>query len=108
MVVVLIIGILLAVGIPTFLGARNNAQDIKAQSSLDLALDTVNAAILSEPGTNLTDADAAALGLAEPSITFLPANQPSTSPNEVSVDASVADRWVASMGPSTPLATPDG
>lgn len=101
MVVVLIIGILLAVGIPTFLGARNNAHDIAAQSSLDVALDTVNAAILSEPGANLTDADPTALGRAEPSLTFLPGSQPSAGPNEVSIDASSIDRWVATVQSSS-------
>ena len=38
MVVVLIIGILVAVALPTFLGARNRAQDRAAQSSLRVAL----------------------------------------------------------------------
>ena len=37
MVVVLIIGILLAIGIPTFVGARSAAQDRAAQSSLRIA-----------------------------------------------------------------------
>jgi type IV pilus assembly protein PilA len=38
MVVVLIIGILLAIAIPTFLGARNRANDVSAQSNLRNAL----------------------------------------------------------------------
>src|SRR6185436_6102467 len=38
MVVVLIIGILIAIALPTFLGARNRAQDRAAQSSLRNAL----------------------------------------------------------------------
>src|SRR3954447_25462886 len=38
MVVVLIIGILVAIALPTFLGARNRAQDRAAQSSLREAL----------------------------------------------------------------------
>src|SRR6476659_6307057 len=38
MVVVLIIGILVAIALPTFLGARNRAQDRAAQSSLRQAL----------------------------------------------------------------------
>ena len=40
MVVVLVIGILLAVGIPTYLGARSRAQDRAAQSSLRVAQTT--------------------------------------------------------------------
>jgi type IV pilus assembly protein PilA len=38
MVVVLIIGILVAIALPTFLGARSRAQDRAAQSSLRVAL----------------------------------------------------------------------
>ena len=38
MVVVLIIGILIAIALPTFLGARERAQDKAAQSSLRNAL----------------------------------------------------------------------
>ena len=38
MVVVLIIGILIAIALPTFLGARRRAQDRAAQSSLRNAL----------------------------------------------------------------------
>ena len=38
MVVVLIIGILVAIALPTFLGARNRAQDRAAQSSLRVGL----------------------------------------------------------------------
>ena len=40
MVVVLVIGILLAVGIPTYLGARDRAHDRAAQSTLNVALTT--------------------------------------------------------------------
>lgn len=97
MVVILIIGILLAVGIPTFLGARNRAHDAAAQSSLNTALETGLATILSDIGADLTDADVASLAEAEPSLRFLPANQASTGPDEVSVDSSSADRWVATV-----------
>ncbi len=38
MVVVLIIGILIAIALPTFLGARNRAQDVAAKSTLREAL----------------------------------------------------------------------
>ena len=38
MVVVLIIGILLAIGLPTFLGARTRAEEAAAKSSLRVAL----------------------------------------------------------------------
>jgi len=42
MVVVLIIGILLAIAIPTFLGARDRANDRSAQSNLRNALTAEN------------------------------------------------------------------
>ncbi len=45
MVVVLIIGILLAIAIPTFLGARERGQDAVAKTSLRLALETVVAQV---------------------------------------------------------------
>ena len=40
MVVVLIIAILIAIAIPTFLGARKRAQDKQAQSNIRIALGT--------------------------------------------------------------------
>jgi type IV pilus assembly protein PilA len=38
MVIVLIIGILIAIGLPTFLGARTRAEEAAAKSSLRVAL----------------------------------------------------------------------
>lgn len=95
MVVVLILGILLAVGIPTFVGARSRAHDTAAQSNLDAAFDT--ATIVSDFGTDYSLATPTALTLAEPAFTYLPASQPSTGPNEISVDASASDRWTATV-----------
>lgn len=48
MVVVLIIAILIAIAIPTFLGARSRAQDRQAQTTIRATFDTA-AAILSNP-----------------------------------------------------------
>ena len=68
MVVVLIIGILIAIALPTFLGARTRAQNRAAQSSVRNALSTAK--------TVFTDTDAfpAALGASltasEPDLTF--------------------------------------
>lgn len=97
MVVILVIGILLAVSIPTFLGARNRAHDVAARSSLAIAVNAARAMVLSDSSTDLTDADASRLSLAEPSLTFVPGNQASTGPMVVSLDASSADRWVATV-----------
>jgi len=86
MVVVLIIAILLAIAIPTFLGAQNKAKDRSAQSSLRNAL-TAAKTIYSDTA-DYTDADDVALDGVEPSLTFAPAGTDSTGPKDVSIDAS--------------------
>jgi len=68
MVVVLIIAILLAIAIPTFLGARNRANDRAAQSSLRNGL--TSAKTIFTDGQDYTQATATALGSNEPSLTF--------------------------------------
>ena len=75
MVVVLIIGILVAIALPTFLGARNRANDKAAQSSVRNALAAAK--------TIFTDTDdystvtAASLLATEPSLTYVtPSNGP--------------------------------
>ena len=85
MVVVLVIGILLAVGIPTYLGARSRAQDKAAQSSLRVA-QTAALVIFSDDG-DFGDADTAALGLAEPSFTWNNSSTASVDDQVVSVAA---------------------
>jgi type IV pilus assembly protein PilA len=97
MVVVLIIGILIAIALPTFLGARQRAQNRAAQSSLR------NATAAAKTGFTDTDSYEGILWVAtntpetelqniEPSLTFLDAADPSTGPKEVSyaVDTSSA------------------
>ena len=81
-VVILIIGILLAVAIPTFLGVRKNAQNKAAQSSVRSALTNAKG-LASEDGTYSTIV-MAALQAAQPDIRVAP--EPSTKPNEVSVE----------------------
>ncbi|HEX3426758.1 MAG TPA: type II secretion system protein [Acidimicrobiales bacterium] len=72
MVVVLIIGILLAIAIPTFLGARNAANDRSAQSNLRNALTAEKTAF--QDGQQYLDTSTAAnrtsLGNYEPSLTW--------------------------------------
>src|SRR5512134_1918979 len=83
MVVVLIIGILIAIALPTFLGARERAQNRAAQSDLRNAMAAAK--------TYFTDNDAytafnAAAGEAiEPSLTWNDAAAGSTVQGEVSV-----------------------
>jgi type IV pilus assembly protein PilA len=69
MVVVLIIGILVAIALPTFLGARERAQNRAAQSDLRNAL--VAAKTLYTDDSSYTGADAAGLGTVETSIDFV-------------------------------------
>lgn len=95
MVVVLIIGILVAIALPTFLGARERAQNRAAQSSLRNALVAAKTAYtdVSDYST-ATDAD---LGAIEPSLTYLAAAVVSTGPTAVSVrvsDQAVGDSQV--------------
>ncbi len=80
MVVVLIIGILVAIALPTFLGARNRANDKAAQSSVRNALAAAK--------TIFTDTDdystvtAATMTATEPSLQYA---TPSTTPTDVSL-----------------------
>jgi type IV pilus assembly protein PilA len=79
-VVILIIGILLAIAIPTFLGVRGRAQNKSAQSSLRNSLVAAKTAF-SDTGSwgGIT---AASLQAVEPSITFI-GNVASSRPNDV-------------------------
>jgi type IV pilus assembly protein PilA len=86
MVVVLIIGILVAIALPTFLGARERAQNRAAQSSLRNALVAAKTAYtdVSDYST-ATDADLPAI---EPSLQYVVGTANSAGPNSVSVDVS--------------------
>jgi type IV pilus assembly protein PilA len=91
MVVVLIIGILIAIALPTFLGARTRAQDKAAQSSLRNAL--VAAKVCFTDNDVYTGCDNAALTTLEPSLTFEATGTASTGPNDVSINPSSATVW---------------
>jgi type IV pilus assembly protein PilA len=92
MVVVLIIGILIAIALPTFLGARNRANDKAAQPSLRNALAAAKTCFTDHDsyndGTNVCDD--ATLGNIETALTFQDEATSSSVPNEVSVDATDA------------------
>jgi len=83
MVVVLIIGILIAIALPTFLGARTKAQDRAAQSTLRNGLTTAKACFTDSDV--YTGCDNAKLQTSEPSISFKGNAVASTGPKEVSV-----------------------
>jgi len=93
MVVVLIIAILIAIAIPTFLGARTKANDRAAQSSLRNALTAAKSVFTDQ--NSYIPADAAALSVDEPSLTFAPGA--STGPKVVSVlnPPTTDNVWVA-------------
>ena len=86
MVVVLIIGILVAIALPTFLGARTRAQDRAAQSSIRNAL-TAGRVLFSD-NEDYTGASIAALAAVEGSIGWQDENTPSGGPTDVSRDNS--------------------
>src|SRR2546425_13318111 len=93
MVVVLIIAILIAIAIPTFLGARKRAQDRAAQANLR---QTVTAAkVIFTDNEDYTQATDTALASAEPAITFVVAASASTGPPTVSVRPDATDQFFA-------------
>ena len=85
MVVVLIIGILVAIALPTFLGARERAQNRAAQSSLRNALVAAKTAYTDT--SDYTTATNLLLPAIEPSLTYNAAGVASTGPTVVSVEA---------------------
>src|SRR5438093_333158 len=93
MVVVLIIGILIAIALPTFLGARNRANDKAAQSSLRNAL--VAAKTCFTDGDTYTGCDETKLATIETALTFVAHATDSTGPNTVSVYPFSSTDWYA-------------
>ncbi len=91
MVVVLIIGILLAIGVPTFLGARTRAQDRAAQTSLRIAQSS--AMVIFTDNSNLAEATPASLAATEPSIEWIAPDEASDAPTVVSVLPDDATNW---------------
>jgi type IV pilus assembly protein PilA len=84
MVVVLIIGILIAIALPTFLGARERAQNRAAQSSLRNAL--AAAKVSYTDVSDFAQATTTNLDAIEPALTFQAAD--STTPTQVSIAVS--------------------
>ena len=84
MVVLLILAILLAIAIPTFLGVTVSAHDRAAQSNLTNATTAAKASFVSGQSYDTTNAlEVAALTSAEPSLTFVAG--PSTGQGAISV-----------------------
>ncbi len=97
MVVVLIIAVLLAIAIPTFLGSQNKAKDRSAQASVRNTL--TSAKTIFTGASDYTQATLGALSAVEPSLTFLTTD--STGPKVVSVSgASASVFYAAAMSDS--------
>jgi type IV pilus assembly protein PilA len=97
MVVVLIIGILIAIALPTFLGARERAQNRAAQSSLRNALVAAKTAYTDDG--DYSGANNSGLPAIEPSLAYVAGNADSTDANTVSVaidtTGTTNDTWSA-------------
>ena len=92
MVVVLIIGILVAIALPTFLGARERAQNRAAQSSLRNALVAAKTMYTDVSDYSTADENAATgLPTVEPSLIYVDDVTDSTSNTTVSVQVSGAN-----------------
>jgi prepilin-type N-terminal cleavage/methylation domain-containing protein len=99
MVVLSIIGILIAITMPSFLASRNRAQDKAAQFSLRVTLS--DARVAESDGDTFIGADAGKLGGMEPSISYVDDPNGSTGPREVSVLAvSASDFRAAALSRS--------
>ena len=92
MVVVLIIGILIAIALPTFLGARNRANDKAAQSSLRNALAAAKTCFTD--ADVYTGCDSGALPAIETSLTYAAGNVSSTGPTNISVNVASSTVWI--------------
>ena len=86
MVVLLIMAILLAIAIPTFLGVKGGAQDRATQSNIETALTNAKAVYGNNQSYGTTSASIqASLTAAEPSLTSTTSSNASTSQNVISV-----------------------
>jgi len=83
MVVVLIIGILVAIALPTFLGARNRANDKAAESGVRNSLAAAKTCFTDDDSYQACDA--AQLGTIETALTFVDGATTSGDPSTVSV-----------------------
>jgi len=86
MVVVMIIAVLIAIAIPSFLGFRAGAQDRAAQATLTTAEKVANMVLIDEgtfPGTGTL---LALMPTIETSIDWIDHNDSSTGPSQVSLD----------------------
>jgi type IV pilus assembly protein PilA len=81
LVVVMIMGVLLAIGLPTFLGAKTRAEDRAAQTDLRSSL--ANAVTFWAEAGSYTGFDAVSAKVAEPNMTWVDATVPA--PGEIAI-----------------------
>ena len=104
MVVVLIIGILLGIALPTFIGARTRAEEAAAKSSLRVAL-TAGRVIYAtssarDPNGRYLDATIPELQGVESSITWVDETTASSNPTTVSKDTTTGVLYLAAFSQS--------
>jgi len=98
MVVLLIMAILLAIAIPTFLGVKGGAQDRAVQSDLTNALTSAKAAYANSGSYATTPLlETASLTAAEPNLQFVTL-EPTKGSNGVSVDTSADGQQLLLVG----------
>jgi type IV pilus assembly protein PilA len=104
MVVVLILGILIAIALPTFLGARTRAQDAAAQATLRTALTAGRVIYVTssarDPNDRYLDATIPELQAVESSITWVDESTASSTPTTVSKDTTTGILYLASFSKS--------
>ena len=93
LIVVLILGILVGIAVPSFLWHRHTAQDRAAQASLKNALTAARAEYV-DPAS-FSNLDAARMNQVEPTIKFVNESTSSTAPYMVSVLPISTDEWLA-------------
>jgi type IV pilus assembly protein PilA len=93
MVVVLIIGILIAIALPTFLGARQRSQNRAAQADLRNAL--VAAKVLYTDSSTYATATAAGLPGVEPGLSYTTTASSVASPKVSVMTIPTATKWAA-------------
>ena len=98
MVVVLIIGILVAIALPTFLGARNRAQDRAAQSSLRVAL--TSGRVVFADYNDYAPATIPEFQSVDQSVQWVPGTLSSTTPTTVSGDTAGGVMTIAAFSKS--------
>ena len=95
MVVVLVVGVLIAIALPSFLGSRTRALDGAAKQSASLGLRA--AKIVYADHNDYGEATTAALERSEPSLDYADGVTPSSGSLTVSTDAPDADTFIAAV-----------